>query len=102
MSDDDRAASDAYAQILLELDARFAPEAAARLGVPDLEEAIVDWSEGAIGREIASYQEAERRLGELASKETRAAVRLDLALLKAAANRAWRGREIEDRSLICF
>src|SRR6185436_20103333 len=50
--------SNANAQVLIALFARFAPEGAAELGVPGLDEQIFDLKPGFIERETAAVQEA--------------------------------------------
>ena len=75
------AKSDAHAQIVLELLAKFSPEGAASLGVDGLDEEIFDLTEGVYERGIESSRELLAELQKRHAAETHPKVKQDLGIL---------------------
>jgi hypothetical protein len=100
MAEADRQKSDAFAAILLELEARLAPEETAELGVAGLDEAVTDWREGGDERALAALREVARHFEELRATEPSPAVAQDLALLAQAAEQGARERELQRQYLL--
>jgi hypothetical protein len=76
--------SDANAQVLLEVMARFSPEGAGRLGIAGLDEEIFDLSPGFVERSEAAVAEAIATLRGRLAEEKDPAVRQDLQILIGA------------------
>ena len=74
-------------QILLGVFARFAPETAGRLGVPGLDEEILDLKPGVTERSIQATEDAVAQLKALLDSEKDPYVRLDLQLVIDAGER---------------
>ncbi|TMA27092.1 MAG: DUF885 domain-containing protein [Deltaproteobacteria bacterium] len=87
--------SNENAQVLLEVAARFAPEQAARLGVPGLDDRISDFTPGHRQRQRQALREALARLQQ--KKEEDPMVAEDLEILVAAAKRQIRGSELSEK-----
>ncbi len=94
--------SNANAQVLLEVLARFNPEAAARLGVEGLDEEVADLKEGVTERTNAALEEAVRDLSARLEKETEEPVRQDLEILINSAKDNIRGNELSDKYLLPY
>jgi hypothetical protein len=81
-------------QVLLALLARFAPEGAAELGIPGLDEQIFDLTAGFLDRQTAAVKEATGVLKGRLETEKDPAVRQDLEILIQAAEENIRGTEL--------
>ena len=75
------ARSNAHAQIVLELLAKFSPEGAASLGVDGLDEEIFDLTEGVYERGIEASRELLAELQKRHAAETHPKVKQDLGIL---------------------
>ena len=91
------ARSDENARLLVDVQARFAPEGAARLGVEGVDNRISDLSSGHRDRQRAALREALAELKRRAAAERDEQVALDLELLIKAADRQIRGSELSQR-----
>jgi uncharacterized protein (DUF885 family) len=89
--------SDENARLLLEVQARFAPEQAARLGVTGLDDRISDFSPGHRERHRQAVREALAQLEVRRAAEKDPLVAQDLAILVQAAQRDIRGDELAER-----
>jgi Bacterial protein of unknown function (DUF885) len=89
--------SDQNAQILLEVQARFAPENAGQIGVPGLDEEILDLKPGFNERSQAALEKAAATLKERLAQEKDPPVRQDLQILADAAARSLRSRQLEEK-----
>src|SRR5258708_7351190 len=89
--------SDANARLLLEVQARFAPEQAARLGMAGLDDRISDFSPGHRERHRQAVREALVQLEARRAAEKDPLVAQDLAILVQAAQRDIRGDELAER-----
>ncbi|HUG54795.1 MAG TPA: DUF885 family protein, partial [Vicinamibacteria bacterium] len=85
------AASDASAQVLLEVFARFSPEGAGQLGVPGLDEQVLDLQPQRYERSQAALKEAVAELGRRRASATEPLVRQDLDILIASAEERMKG-----------
>jgi hypothetical protein len=86
--------SNENAQVLLQVMARFSPEAAAHFGLPGFDEQIFDLKPGFIEREQAATEEAIGVLRQRLTAETDAPVRQDLEILIRAAEQNIKGTEL--------
>ena len=91
------ARSNENAKILLAVQARFAPEQAARLGQPGLDDRITDLTPGHQERLRKATGEALARIEELRRTEKEPLVAQDLAILADAARKSIRGSELSER-----
>src|SRR5438445_4122005 len=91
------ARSNENAKILLAVQARFAPEQAARLGQPGLDDRITDLTPGHQARLRKATGEALARIEELRRTEKDPLVAQDLAILADAARKSIRGSELSER-----
>ncbi|HKC59926.1 MAG TPA: DUF885 family protein, partial [Myxococcales bacterium] len=91
------ARSNENAKILLAVQARFAPEQAARLGQPGLDDRIMDLTPGHQERLRKATGEALARIEELRRTEKDPLVAQDLAILPDAAGKSIRGSELSER-----
>ena len=91
------ARSNENAKILLAVQARFAPEQAARLGQPGLDDRITDLTPGHQERLRKATGEALARIEELRRTEKDPLVAQDLAILADAARKNIRGSELSER-----
>ena len=89
--------SNENAKILLAVQARFAPEQAARLGQPGLDDRITDLSPGHQERLRKATGEALAKIEELRRAEKDPLVAQDLAILADAAGKTIRGSELSER-----
>ncbi len=78
--------SDANAQVLIDVMARLGPEGAGQLGVPGLDEQIIDFKPGFQERSRAALQEARDTLKQRLASETDPKVKQDLEILIQAAD----------------
>src|SRR3989442_7121546 len=91
------ARSNEDAKILLAVQARFAPEQAARIGQPGLDDRITDLTPGHQKRLREATGEALARIEELRRIEKDPLVAQDLAILSDAARKNIRGSELSER-----
>lgn len=89
--------SNANTRLLLEVQARFAPESAGRMGVDGLDEQILDLKPGYNERRRRATEAAIVELRKRRTAETDAAVRQDLDILIAAAEEALEGQALSER-----
>jgi len=94
--------SDENSQVLLELIARFSPEGAGRLGIPGLDEEILDLKPGFNERARTSLQKAAATLKERLAQEKDPDVRQDLQILIQAAESNVRGNELTEKYQIPY
>ena len=89
--------SNENAQILLDVQARFSPEQAARTGLTGLDDRISDFSAGHRERRRAALREALAALEQRQKSEPDPLVEQDLEILAQAAQRDLRGSELAER-----
>jgi hypothetical protein len=94
--------SDENSQVLLELIARFSPEGAGRLGIPGLDEEILDLKPGFNERTRTSLQKAAATLKERLAQEKDPNVRQDLQILIDATESNVRGNELTEKYQIPY
>ena len=91
------ARSNENAKILLAVQARFAPEQAARVGQPGLDDRITDLTPGHEERLRQATREALAKIEQLRQSEQDPLVAQDLAILADAARKAIKGSELKER-----
>lgn len=91
------ARSNRNAQVLLDVRARFAPEMAARTGVPGIDDRILDFAPGRRQRQREAVRQAIAVLEERRKAESDPDVQEDLAILIDAGNREIRGSELREK-----
>jgi hypothetical protein len=89
--------SDDNAQLLLAVQAKFAPETAARIGVPGLDDRITDLTPGYRERQRQATREARTELERRLSAERDPLVAQDLRILVRAAGLQIRGSELNEQ-----
>lgn len=89
--------SNQNARVLLEVLARFAPEQAARLGIPGIDDRISDFTPGHRARLREAFEKAAAELRNRQNSEPDEFVAQDLAILVDAADRQARGIELQER-----
>lgn len=89
--------SDANTQVLLEVMARLSPEGAGRLGIPGLDESILDLRPGFVERTREAWKKAGETLRPRLAAEKAPAVRQDLQILLDAVDSNLRGLELGDK-----
>ncbi len=89
--------SNENAKILLAVQARFAPEQAARVGQPGLDDRITDLTPGHQERQRQATREALVKIEDLRRAEKDPLVAQDLAILADAARKTIRGSELSER-----
>ena len=94
--------SNADAQVLITPFAKFSPEFAGYMGVPGLDEEILDLKPGFVDRQIEATRKAVATLGERLSAEKDPAVKQDLQILIDAANRHIEGEELTRKLQLPF
>ncbi|HSF39772.1 MAG TPA: DUF885 family protein, partial [Thermoanaerobaculia bacterium] len=94
--------SDENAQVLLEVLARFGPEGAGQLGIPGLDEQILDLSPGFVERATAATSQAGDELRRRLATEKDPAVRQDLQILISAAEDNIRGNRMEEKYFLPY
>jgi hypothetical protein len=94
--------SNQNAQVLLDVQARFFPEGAARLGIAGIDDRIIDLTQGHHEREREALQKALAQLEQWRSAEQNPLVAQDLAILVEAGRRQVRETELDDRLLVPF
>src|ERR1700737_655489 len=88
--------SDQNAQLLLDVQARFAPELAARTGVAGIDDRISDFTPGRRQRQRQAIQQAVSELEDRQKSERDPNVNEDLAILIEAGRRQIRGSELQE------
>ena len=96
------AKSNADAQVLLEVFARYAPEGAGQLGVPGLDEQVMDLKPGFVERSTADAEKAISTLRERLAAEQDAAVRQDIQIMIDAAQQNLEGTAISRRTQVPY
>ena len=91
------ARSDQNAQLLLEVQARFAPELAAKTGVAGIDDRISDFTPGYRERTRAALRQAISALEDRRKSETDPNVAEDLVILIDAAGRQIQGSELQEK-----
>jgi uncharacterized protein (DUF885 family) len=91
------ARSNENAKILLDVQARFAPEFAARQGVSGVDEKVSDFAPGHVERQREAVRAALAQLQEKQKTEQDPMVAQDLAILVDAAQRQIQGSELRER-----
>lgn len=94
--------SDENAQVLLEVLARFGPEGAGQLGIPGLDEQILDLSPGFEERAAEATRKATGELRKRLAAEKDPAVRQDLQILIGAAEDNVRNAEMEEKHFLPY
>ncbi|HSK79417.1 MAG TPA: DUF885 domain-containing protein [Thermoanaerobaculia bacterium] len=94
--------SDENAQVLLEVLARFGPEGAGQLGIPGLDEQILDLSPGFVERATAAASQAGDELRRRLATEKDPAVRQDLQILIGATEDNIRGNRMEEKYFLPY
>jgi Bacterial protein of unknown function (DUF885) len=91
------ARSNEDARLLLEAEARFAPELAAQLGMTGFDDRILDLLPGHEERLRAALRGALAKIDDLRSREPDPLVAQDLSILADAARKTMRGSELSER-----
>jgi Bacterial protein of unknown function (DUF885) len=94
--------SDLNARVLLETDARFDPESAGTLGIPGLDDKIIDLKPQFEERHREATEQAITELERRLEQEQDASVRQDLEILIKSARRDIRGAKIRKRYFVQF
>jgi hypothetical protein len=94
--------SNQNAQVLLDVQARFFPEGAARLGIAGIDDRIIDLTPGHRERVREAQEKALAQLEQRRGAEQDPLVAQDLAILVEAGQRQMRGSELDDRLLVPF
>lgn len=94
--------SNENAQILLEVFARFAPEGAGRLGIPGLDEEILDLKPGFVERGKEAARQSLATLNERLAEETDPRIRQDLEILIQTVLDNMEGTELSERLQLPF
>jgi hypothetical protein len=94
--------SNANAQVLIEIFARVAPEQAGQMGVPGLDEEILDLKPGYVGRQLEMTRKGVETLRQRLEAESDPAIKQDLEILIDAAERHIEGTELAERLVLPF
>ena len=94
--------SNQNAQLLLDVQARFNPEQAARIGIAGIDERISDFAPGHRERQRAAVQQAMAALQDRAKSEQDPLVAQDLQILIDSAARQIRGSELNQRLVVPY
>ena len=94
--------SNRNAQPLLEIEARYNPEAAGQSGVSGVDERITDLTARSRARQLAELRRAEKLLAASLAAENDPLVRQDLEILITEARQEIRGRELNDKYYIPY
>jgi hypothetical protein len=89
--------SDENARLLLAVQARFAPEFAARQGVAGIDDQVADFAPGHVQRQRDAVREVQAQLEQRQKEEKDPQVAQDLAILVDAAKRQIEGFELRER-----
>lgn len=96
------ARSNAHTRVVLEAQAKLAPEGAARVGVSGVDDQITDLSPGYTQRIRESVTKTQQELQRRLKAETDPLVRQDLEILLDAIRRQLRGLDISERLLLPY
>ena len=96
------ARSNQNAQVLLDVQARFAPEFAARTGVSGIDDRISDFTPGRRARQRQAMREAVAVLEDRQKSERDANVAEDLAVLVDAGKRQIEGSELQEKLQVSY
>src|SRR6266436_5541618 len=94
--------SDQNAQLLLDVQAKFAPELAARTGVAGIDDRISDFTPGRRQRQRQAIQQAVSALEDRQKGESDPNVNEDLAILIEAGRRQIRGSELQESLQVSY
>ena len=94
--------SNQNAQLLLDVQAKFAPELAARTGVAGIDDRISDFTPGRRQRQRQAIQQAVSALEERQKSERDPNVNEDLAILIEAGRRQIRGSELQESLQVSY
>ena len=94
--------SDQNAQLLLDVQAKFAPELAARTGVAGIDDRISDFTPGRRQRQRQAIQQALSALEDRQKGESDPNVNEDLAILIEAGRRQIRGSELQESLQVSY
>jgi len=94
--------SNQNAQLLLDVQAKFAPELAARTGVSGIDDRISDFTPGRRQRQRQAIQQAVSALEERQKSERDPNVNEDLAILIEAGRRQIRGSELQESLQVSY
>lgn len=94
--------SNENAQVLLEVFARFSPEGAGRLGIPGLDEEILDLKPGFVERGKEAARQSLATLNERLAKETDPRIGQDLEILIQTVEENMEGTELTERLQLPF
>lgn len=94
--------SNQNAQILLDVQARFQPEQAARIGVSGIDDRVADFAPGHQERQRQATAEALAQLQAREQAEQDPMVKQDLAILEDAAKRQIQGSELQQRLTVPY
>jgi uncharacterized protein (DUF885 family) len=94
--------SNLNAQVLIEVFARFAPEGAGQMGVPGLDEEILDLQPGFLERQLEASRKAVETLRERLDTEQDPAVKQDLEILIESAEENIEGTELSHKLELPF
>lgn len=95
-------ASDRNARVLLEVEARFRPEAAGRLGLPGLDEQVIDLKPRVQERYRAAMKQAIGVLEGRVTQERDPRVQQDLQIMLDRARKDVRGSELNDKYMVPY
>lgn len=96
------ARSNANAQLLLQVQARFQPEFASRMGIPGLDEQISDFTPGHNERVREALRQAQAELEKRLAAEKDVKVAQDLQILIDACKEQIEGSELEERLVVPY
>ncbi len=91
------ARSNENAQLLLQLQAQFQPEAAARMGIPGVDDRISDFAPGHLQRQRDAVRQVQAELAKRLAAESDPLVAQDLQILVDAAGRQIKGSELGEK-----
>ncbi len=94
--------SNQNAQLLLDVQARFQPEQAARTGIAGIDDRIADFAPGHRARQRQAVSEALAKLEERKQAEADPLVKQDLSILIDAARRQLEGSELYERLTVPY
>jgi uncharacterized protein (DUF885 family) len=90
------------AKVLLDVMARFTPEAATQIGVPGYDDKVVDLKPDSDPRTRAAYADARSKLQAMLATEKDTNVRQDLQIMINAANLAIEGIDLNDKYMLPY
>ncbi|GLQ96751.1 DUF885 domain-containing protein [Dyella mobilis] len=96
------ARSNADAQVLLDMQARFSPESATALGLPGYDDKVADLKPDTDARQRAAAVEAKTKLEQMLATEKDVNVRQDLQIMIHAADLQIEGIDLNDKYLLPY